>query len=771
MGGTGNLRKAKLYSSRQIRTQVSDSAFSEGAKLLIPQFLQSRQFEIESLERAQLQSKYSGAARCFQTLPRTLRRRVASHNVKRIPRRLRNRAIREMSEGTVSAMKEQWKSPRIRNLRGRQRYRLLMTKKLLLIQTRMKYMRSIPITYRLNNTKKKLLRHIWKQLNKELKSQRQLKGEQRLNNRVGAYDNYGKREFAERPRGNIKYWKRQNDYVWLTTHMWHVKRFHMIKVHGWQIPLLPTQKCFKSMNRSKKNDSVLFDTSYMNHMVVRTAESGSIFNDFIAPLTRITENDVATTEGGVYEGLIYYKRGNSPYLLTTIVLIYWHENEAIVRTYPSAYEELFSFVSSEYPSFDLDDCRYAIGSLELRGPKSLELLMKALDVDAESELYSLWNSITKFPDTYPGGTCLSLKMRDPRTKPKGPRDNAFQLLFVELLKLLTTHRASTTLGDHSSRSESYEEMKSIKEVQKEASSLQNHSSLIRPGKIPILLVKLQSGSWTLVMPWFWILPTWHVLVKSPKVKPGGQKQIRQFNFEAGRKSYPVDYPFTPDGWHWQETQNLLKSLVYSKLPTSKRVDYGQYEGPLNPHGSDWEFLRRLNYELDKLKSENRLPLSSNSDFARFNYERDFNSSETGRQFISRNIELIHDLAVVIKSGMTVKKTFPVCSICLPGLEPSVYPNEQENKIPILPVKSILLILATGLLKDNARIYRWNPSASDQHLMLVDLIGFISSGGMNLDIGRLLGIGHVIEDADLAGGKVLVRNIGQTVFHEATIEEI
>ncbi|KAG7194547.1 uncharacterized protein KQ657_004762 [Scheffersomyces spartinae] len=776
MSGTGNLRKAKLYSSRQIRTQVNDSSFSsEGGKLLIPQFLQSRQFEIESLERAQLQSKYSGAARCFQTLPRTLRRRVASHNVKRIPKRLRNRAIREMSEGTVSAMKKQWKSPRIRNLRGKQRYRLLMTKKLLLIQTRMKYMRSFPKNYRLtSNTQKRLLRHIWKGLNRELRLQRQEKAKDphnRLNNRVGAYDNYGRGgELAERPTGNIKYWKRQRDYVWLTSHMWHVKRFHMLKIHGWQIPLLPTQKCFKSMNRAKKQDCVIFDTSYLNHMVVRTRTSSStssIFNDFVVPLAKITQEE-AVRSSGVYEGLVYYRRGNSPYMLTTLVLIYWNGDTAIVRTYPSAYEELFAHVVAEYANcVEIDDCRYAIGSLELRGPKALELLTKNLSVSEESELLQLWNSMAKFPDTYPTGSCLSIKMSDPRIKKRKTSgvNSIASLSFIDLLKMLISHRPTTTLTDHAERYASYEEMKSIKEVQK-----QNAAT---PANVPILLIKLQSSSWTLLMPWYWILPTWHVLVKSPKAKPGGQKQIRQFNFEAGIKSYPIDFPFTPDGWHWQQTQKTIKALVYSKLPKSKRINFDQYEGPLDPHGSDWEFLRRLHYELKELKQQNKLPLDTGSDFAKFNYERDITTNEeTVQQVISRNITLVHDLVVVIKSGMAMKKSFPARSICLQDPKSTTTNEEDEStKIPILPVKSIGLKLGTGLLKDNARIYRWCADPSDHNKMIVELIGFISSGGMNLDLGKLLGIGCVVGDADLTGGKVLVRNIGQTIFHEATVKEL
>jgi|SRR5579862_8650403 len=52
------------------------------------------------------------AQRAFQDVPRSLRRRSASHNVKRVPRRLREKAAREMlADGTKAPTK----------VRGRQR--------------------------------------------------------------------------------------------------------------------------------------------------------------------------------------------------------------------------------------------------------------------------------------------------------------------------------------------------------------------------------------------------------------------------------------------------------------------------------------------------------------------------------------------------------------------------------------------------------------------------------------------------------------------------
>ena len=65
------------------------------------------------------------AQRAFQDVPRSLRRRSASHNVKRVPRPLREKAMREMiSDGTKSSV----------SIRGRKRLR--MEKRRLTIKAR-----------------------------------------------------------------------------------------------------------------------------------------------------------------------------------------------------------------------------------------------------------------------------------------------------------------------------------------------------------------------------------------------------------------------------------------------------------------------------------------------------------------------------------------------------------------------------------------------------------------------------------------------------------
>ncbi|GAA5882191.1 hypothetical protein JCM3774_005460 [Rhodotorula dairenensis] len=64
--------------------------------LEVEKFAQARVFEISAMQRAMKTAKEAGTQRAFQSLPRHLRRRAASHNIRRLPERLRARARGEV---------------------------------------------------------------------------------------------------------------------------------------------------------------------------------------------------------------------------------------------------------------------------------------------------------------------------------------------------------------------------------------------------------------------------------------------------------------------------------------------------------------------------------------------------------------------------------------------------------------------------------------------------------------------------------------------------
>ncbi|CAF9926917.1 MAG: hypothetical protein ALECFALPRED_003578 [Alectoria fallacina] len=89
-------KRVKTFSARSILAQASDKALSKNGDLDVSAFVKAREFEIKAIAASMGASKNSLSTRAFQQLPKNLRRRTASHNVKRMPKRLRTRAAKEV---------------------------------------------------------------------------------------------------------------------------------------------------------------------------------------------------------------------------------------------------------------------------------------------------------------------------------------------------------------------------------------------------------------------------------------------------------------------------------------------------------------------------------------------------------------------------------------------------------------------------------------------------------------------------------------------------
>ncbi|KAI9094118.1 ribonucleases P/MRP protein subunit POP1-domain-containing protein [Phlyctochytrium arcticum] len=83
--------------------------------LSVVEFVEARAFELCAMERAlENSTEKAGQHRVFQTVPRYMRRRAASHNVKRLPRRLRARALAQMAKDPGPEQQKKGKKPACR---------------------------------------------------------------------------------------------------------------------------------------------------------------------------------------------------------------------------------------------------------------------------------------------------------------------------------------------------------------------------------------------------------------------------------------------------------------------------------------------------------------------------------------------------------------------------------------------------------------------------------------------------------------------------------
>ncbi|KAL0963312.1 hypothetical protein UPYG_G00304480 [Umbra pygmaea] len=69
---------------------------------------------------------------------------------------------------------------------------------------------------------------------------------------------------ARRRHGNIllEFNRRQRKNIWLETHIWHAKRFHMLKRWGFCLGDRPTAKCYRACHSAMTNHCLLQDMSY-----------------------------------------------------------------------------------------------------------------------------------------------------------------------------------------------------------------------------------------------------------------------------------------------------------------------------------------------------------------------------------------------------------------------------------------------------------------------------------------------------------------------------
>ncbi|XP_067834195.1 ribonucleases P/MRP protein subunit POP1 [Heptranchias perlo] len=194
-------------------------------------FAQARAAEINAMLKA---VTHKSSSQFLQSLPPQMRRRAMSHNIKRLPRRLREIAKKEV-EKIAHLKKEQSKS---KSRKARRRHGNLLL------------------------------------------------------------------EFNRRQRKNI----------WLETHIWHAKRFHMVKKWGYCLANKPTTKSYRACYHAMTTHCLLQDLSYYCCLELNGTE-----DKLLKALTRLSSRDagatfasVACLSGKCQGSLILYKADQYP---------------------------------------------------------------------------------------------------------------------------------------------------------------------------------------------------------------------------------------------------------------------------------------------------------------------------------------------------------------------------------------------------------------------------------------------------------------------------
>lgn len=649
---SADAKRERLYNSRLIRADINDPAFTNPPrgknierkviesqsvpnKLDVPAFVNARANEIMVLEQAMAKSKSAGAARIFQSLPRSMRRRTASHNVKRVPKRMRWKALKEMgvtgapdvplgTKGVTRAGRPT--KPKLG--RGRQRYTI--ERRVKLLQYALKHKISgklldgswVDLKGVKVGDKIKMLRNELATLKAPPKAQPPVPASDaslidrhryaaaiamtQLQNKTSAYDNTAVNEIAKIHRvTSLKYATRQRDHKWTPTHVWHAKRAKIIKRWGWSIPYSPTQKCFRNTSRASRQVGALVqDTSYYGTTVISGPEKD--LQAFAVALT----NGIAGRGKWLrlaWEGLAWVD--GAP--IGTVQTLWANSGDdtvtqLVLRSHPAIHTRLYAHTLLHFKDsqVSVQDCRYSIGSIALTGPKAITVLQTVLHPrEKASPAFESFLKLFKLNDvnTVPEGTAFELDAVDPRLWTNNglqPAPTVHENVLDLIISLRNSSLNGARLFDIDARSASYRNQPSNKQMDARRREHLGEPVPILPSDPSIPVVVYKTGAtWSLLLPWFWVQPFWYTIMHTPHVQLCCLKQAEQLLFERSRLGWG-DIVFTSDGFIQCQIEHDLLKAEWQKRPRSKRVAYeklrlspSELGETLSPFGLDWRGLQ------------------------------------------------------------------------------------------------------------------------------------------------------------------------------------
>lgn len=432
------MKRNKIMDARSIMTQTADAALKNG-DLDLQSFLNAREHEIKALEDGMKRSKGALSTRAFQQVPRDMRRRTASHNVKRVPKRLQKRGAREMKEDNTPTVNANKRKPGS----SRGRIRAETAKKLGILADK----------------------------------KRATKGTTNVAGIItrAARPKIRKNALNEPLKPPSKFRKRQIHKTWLPTHLWHAKRAKMTepKEPLWRmaIPLNSTEKSYRPTHRAGgSRGAVVWDMSYMSTIGLKGSIE-SIGKVLLA--IGIPEMDVCSAKGAKWRA---GRRSWNGWLSREVkdqklqigpAVAFWdiHEDsdsnatnvskksmrQVLIRIHPSAFleawTELLRLSKLQHPTVQLEDLRFEMGSIEITGPGSTEALIGILhpyfqsedDREPHAQTFTSLAGVTN-PASLPANSILSFSIMDPRLRypPRkvqlpDPFDEAANFELAELL--------------------------------------------------------------------------------------------------------------------------------------------------------------------------------------------------------------------------------------------------------------------------------------------------------------------------------------------------
>ncbi|XP_049873943.1 ribonucleases P/MRP protein subunit POP1 [Pectinophora gossypiella] len=452
------------------------------------------------------------------------------------------------------------------------------------------------------------------------------------------------RKYRRRPANLLEeYNRRQKRNIWLETHIWHAKRFHMIERWGHRLAHAPCDKAFRACYRASSAHCLLQDISYYTPIKVtgRPEYIQEMFSCLSTPVTGLGICAKAYMTGN-REGTIHmYKANSYPYGYIGKVTFIWVPSDSSARTlwlfvHPAQANQIESVLADllcsdiKSSNNEIPEKRRKLvnnyseqvkikvlpgifNRFRLTGPNSHAVLahsLKSVDnieklkssqwlscLNQKSELYlkenhDYWQDIKycSSPSQLSSRLILGLVVRDPRLsrpskRTKAQTENNDQISVKSLLhfpKSISHSPLWDTNAHEAIKTNKLSNLQFTNHVRKtqlvpgtvylEDPAVQSVPVVLvqRPGSQESIYKKLGYGSgWDIIVPSGYGVPFWHTFIMFGG-RSGGLRETESLAFEMGECYMP------PDSNAGREEEKRIESELrerYFKLPPSKRVNY------------------------------------------------------------------------------------------------------------------------------------------------------------------------------------------------------
>lgn len=142
------------------------------------------------------------------------------------------------------------------------------------------------------------------------------------------------RKYRRRPRNLLaEYNRRRRNKVWLETHIWHAKRFHMVEKWGYRIASFANDKCFRANYRAVARHCLMQDISYYTCVEINGPEE--VLKETLKTHCNPSELTFAAkifTAGSREGTVMFFKKNSYPRFPIGHVHFLWRPGQSTART-------------------------------------------------------------------------------------------------------------------------------------------------------------------------------------------------------------------------------------------------------------------------------------------------------------------------------------------------------------------------------------------------------------------------------------------------------